>query len=50
MIGSGPEPGVIPLAMQDIFKYIGDVSTTNIAELGTLFIFSLLSFLSPSLV
>ena len=38
MTGSGPETGVIPLAMEDIFKYISDVSTTNIAELGTLFI------------
>ena len=34
--GSGTEPGIIPLAVQEIFQYIRDVSTRNIAELGTL--------------
>jgi hypothetical protein len=36
MAGSGTEPGIIPLAVQEIFQYIRDVSTRNIAELGTL--------------
>ena len=50
MTGSGPEPGVIPLAMEEIFQYIRDVITKNIAELGTLtFLSSLLSLIALSL-
>ena len=29
MTGSEPEPGVIPLTMEEIFQYIRDVSTVR---------------------
>ena len=33
MMGTEEQPGVIPLAIQEIFEYIEDVSTTKLREI-----------------